>query len=74
MLNKNPEACILAQETLEDKWVCRHLQQEEIIKFLDLVSNLIPVHFHCAHDMILNLHAVKTDNSVKNSAPENTNA
>jgi hypothetical protein len=70
MLNKNPETYLLAQEALEDVWVCWHMQREEVIKLLDLVSNLIPVCFHDAHDMILNLYAVKTENSVKNSAHE----
>ncbi len=50
------------------------MQREDVIKFLDFVSNFIPVHFQGAHDMLLSLHAVKTDNSVKTSAPENANA
>ncbi len=69
MLNKNPETCLLAQEALEDVWVRRHTQREQFIKLLGLVSNLISVHFHGAHDMILNLYAVKTEDSAKNSAP-----
>jgi serine/threonine protein kinase len=71
MLDKNPETRLSAQEALDDVWVRLHTQREEVIQLLDLVSNFISVHFQGAQDMILNLHAVKTDNSVKTSPPSN---
>jgi hypothetical protein len=74
MLNKNQQTHLSTQEILEDVWVCRHTQREEVIKLVDLLSNLILVHFQCIHDMILNLSTVKIDYSIKTSAPENTNA